>query len=327
MPSKKTLSFLIKIGIVFLSFFFIYNKLELVSNDTLGDINYNSILFKLKNNSSIIICVFFLMIINWLVEAFKWRFMILKIEKISILISLRAVFSGITVSSFTPNRIGEYAGRVFCLEKGDRIQAVLITVLGSMAQLLTTILFGSLAFYVLYESLITKTEIFRNLEISSLSFILLFIINLSFLLIFFNISTLVNFLMKYKVFYFLENYINIISMFSYRDLFKVLLLSILRYLIFSSQFLILLNLFGVDIGLYEAVFSVMLVFFFITITPTIALAEIGVRGSVALLVFGLFSNNVVGILSSIFILWIINLIIPAIIGSFFIFSLKFFRKS
>jgi hypothetical protein len=71
----------------------------------------------------------------------------------------------------------------------------------------------------------------------------------------------------------------------------------------------------------------MLVFFFITITPTIALAEIGVRGSVALLVFGLFSNNVVGILSSIFILWIINLIIPAIIGSFFIFSLKFFRKS
>jgi hypothetical protein len=47
----------------------------------------------------------------------------------------------------------------------------------------------------------------------------------------------------------------------------------------------------------------------------------------ALLVFLKFSTNVIGILSSTFLLWIINLIIPTIIGSFFIFSLKFFRKS
>ena len=326
MPYKKTLSFLIKIGIVFFSFYFIYN--ELVSNNNLDTIEYKDLLDVIKGNYLIILCVIFLMIMNWLVEAFKWRFMISKIEKVSIATSLRAVFSGITVSSFTPNRIGEYAGRVFCLEKGNRIQAVLITILGSMAQLLTTVVFGSIAFYILREPLIKEIAIIVNFEFSSIYFFLLFIINLLFILIFFNVSTLVNSLVKFRFFYFLKKYINIISMFSLRDLTKVLSLSILRYIIFSSQFLILLNLFNVEIGLYESIFSVMLVFFFITIPPKIPLAEIGVRGSVALFVFGLFSaSDHYGILSSTFILWIINLIIPAIIGSVFIFSLKFFRKS
>ena len=37
-------------------------------------------------------------------------------------------------------------------------------------------------------------------------------------------------------------------------------------------------------------------------------------------------NNIIGILSSTVVLWIINLIIPAIIGSLFIFNLNFFKK-
>ena len=77
----------------------------------------------------------------------------------------------------------------------------------------------------------------------------------------------------------------------------------------------------------EALFSVMLIFLFITVTPT-TIAEIGVRGSVALFVFrSFFSSNTIGILSAVSILWLINLILPAVIGTVFIFSLKFFRKS
>ena len=70
----------------------------------------------------------------------------------------------------------------------------------------------------------------------------------------------------------------------------------------------------------------MLIFLFMTLTPTIALTEIGIRGSIAVLVLGIFSNNIIGILSSTVVLWIINLIIPAIIGSLFIFNLNFFKK-
>jgi len=327
MPIKKTLSILIKIVIVFFSFFFIYN--ELLYNDNLGNIRFDSILAILKEKYLTISVVVCMMFINWLVESLKWRFMISKIEDISIFTSLRAIFSGITVSSFTPNRIGEYGGRVFCLEKSDRIQAVFITVLCSMAQLLTTILFGSISFFILHENFLQDNSMlsFFNIEISSFSFILLFFFNFLFLFFYFNASLLVKYISNYRYFKFLDKYINVISLYTHKELMIVLLYSVLRYLIFSSQFLILLHVFEVDINFFESILSVMLVFFFITLTPTITIAEIGVRGSVALLVFMKFSSNVIGILSSTFILWVVNLIIPAIIGSFFIFSLKFFRKS
>jgi len=327
MPIKKTLSILIKIVIVFFSFFFIYN--ELLYNDNLGNIRFDSILTVLKENYFTISVVVFMMFINWLVESLKWRFMISKIEDISIFTSLRAIFSGITVSSFTPNRVGEYGGRVFCLEKSDRIQAVFITVLCSMAQLLTTILFGSISFFILHENFLQDNSmlLFFNIEISSFSFLLLLFFNFLFLFFYFNASLLVKYISKYKYFKFLDKYINVISLYTRKELMIALLYSVLRYLIFSSQFLILLHVFEVDINFFQSILSVMIVFFFITLTPTITIAEIGVRGSVALLVFMKFSSNVIGILSSTFLLWVINLIIPAIIGSFFIFSLKFFRKS
>lgn len=323
MPFKKYLSILIKIVIVFFSFYFIYN--ELVHHNDVGRISLDALLDTIINNYILIFIVVLLMFVNWMLESLKWKFMIRKIEAISFFTSFRAIFSGITVSSFTPNRIGEYGGRVFCLEKSDRIQAVFITILCSMAQLLTTIIFGSFAFFILNEQFLEDQ--YFIIEISRFSLLVLFLLNILFVLAYFNVAYLINFLWKFSFFNFLRQYINVISLFNFKDLLVTFLYSVFRYLVFSIQFLILLHVFNVDILLYDAILSVMLVFFFITLTPTITIAEIGVRGSMALLVFLKFSTNVIGILSSTFLLWIINLIIPAIIGSFFIFSLKFFRKS
>ena len=291
----------------------------------MGRISLDSLLDTIINNYSLIFIVVLMMFINWMLESLKWKFMIRKIEAISFFTSLRAIFSGITVSSFTPNRIGEYGGRVFCLEKSDRIQAIFITILCSMAQLLTTIIFGSFAFFILHEQFLEDQ--YFIIEISRFSLLVLFVLNILFVLAYFNIAFLIKFLWKFSFFNFLRQYINVISLFNFKDLLVTFLYSVFRYLVFSIQFLILLHVFSVDILLYNAILSAMLVFFFITLTPTITIAEIGVRGSMALLVFLKFSTNVIGILSSTFLLWIINLIIPAIIGSFFIFSLTFFRKS
>ena len=120
-------------------------------------------------------------------------------------------------------------------------------------------------------------------------------------------------------------YLEVLSLYNYKDLSINLLCSIIRYCVFTIQFILLLNIFNVDIQFLEALISVMLIFLFITVTPTITIAEIGVRGSVALFVLGIFSPNNIGILSAVSILWLINLILPAIIGTVFIFSLKFFR--
>ena len=316
MPLKKYLSIIIKIVIVFFSFYFIYH--QLVENKSFEELDISVLIDTVKKNKVYLVGVILMMFLNWLVEALKWRYMISKIENISIMTAYRAVLTGITVSTFTPNRIGEYGGRVFCLEKGDRIKAVFITVLCSMSQLLVTILFGSISLFILFdEILIDKTF---------LSVALLILLNLFLLFSYFNISHIVNFLGKFKLIKSFKKYLEVLVMYNYKDLIIAFIYSNTRYFIFSLQFIILLHVFGINISFMDAILSVMLIFFFITITPTITIAEIGVRGSVAIFVLGLFSSNDIAILSSTTILWLINLIIPAIIGSFFIFSLKFFRS-
>ena len=316
MPLKKYLSIIIKIVIVFFSFYFIYH--QLVENKSFEELDISVLKDTVKKNKVYLVGVILMMFLNWLVEALKWRYMISKIENISIMTAYRAIFTGITVSTFTPNRIGEYGGRVFCLEQGDRIKAVFITVLCSMSQLLVTILYGSISLFILFdEILIDKTF---------LSVSLLILLNLFLLFSYFNISHIVNFLGKFKLIKSFKKYLEVLVMYNFKDLLIAFIYSNTRYFIFSLQFIILLHVFGINISFMDAILSVMLIFFFITITPTITIAEIGVRGSVAIFVLGLFSSNDIAILSSTTLLWLINLIIPAIIGSFFIFSLKFFRS-
>ena len=299
MPRKKTISLLLKILITCLALFFLYNQfVAKQSIDHFSDIN---IIDKIKNNIYGIILVFLMMFLNWFIEALKWRFLISKIEKISFLRSLRAIFSGITVSAFTPNRIGEYGGRVFCLKEGDRGQAVLITVIGSMSQLITTIVFGTIGvlFLPMYNHEILGVIVLE--DITYTFFIFLFVL-LDILLIFFflNTSVLSNLLFKIKFLDAYKKYTTVFSFYNSKELLKVLMYSVLRYVVFSTQFFILLRLFDVHITYFDAFVLITSMFLIISIIPSIAITELGVRGSIAILLFGLVSSNNIGIILSTF---------------------------
>ena len=325
MKSKKAISFLLKISIVALALFFLYDQLK--SNISFKQFDLNNIFLILKNNFLVLVLVIFLMFLNWFVESLKWRFLISKIEKVSIKTSLRAVFSGITVSSFTPNRVGEYGGRVFCLKHADRIQGVLITVIGSMAQLIVTIVFG-LVGILLLPNLMPSFDLFlKDLEFSY-PIILFVIILLSTLLIllFLNASVFTILLSKFRFLAKFSKYSKVFSFYSSSELLEVLVYSFVRYIIFTSQYFILLNIFSVEVSYINSMILITTMLFVVSVIPTVAIAEIGIRGSVALYLFGLLSNNSIGILSATFSLWIINLVLPALIGIIFIFTLRFFRK-
>ena len=325
MNFKKTLSFLIKIGIVVFSLYFLYKELVL-KNDI---INFDkSLFFKLiTDNIILIVIVLFLMFLNWFLEALKWRYMISKIEKVSIYTSLKAVFAGITVSSFTPNRVGEYGGRVFYLEKADRLKGVIITFIGSMSQLLITILFGSISFIILSELLFESKILFSAIsKFKLLVFLLLFLLNVFIFYFFYNVHSFISFFNLNKYINRFKQYIQTFTIYNSRELTNILLFSFSRYIVFSIQFLILLNVFEIDSSTFHSMLSVMLIFLFVSIIPTIVVAEIGVRGSVAIYVFSLFTINSIGVFSSTLLLWIINLVIPSLIGIYFVFNLNFFRK-
>jgi hypothetical protein len=129
-------------------------------------------------------------------------------------------------------------------------------------------------------------------------------------------------------------YTSVFGRFNGEELTLNLFLSLARYIVFSAQFYLLLVIFGAGVPASQAIILIPVIYLIMTIVPSIALADLGIRGSVALFMFGLYftrygeadGNTDIAILTATTLLWFINLIIPAILGTFFVFNLKFFRK-
>ncbi len=79
------------------------------------------------------------MLINWGIEAKKWQVLASRIEQVNYFTAFKAVLSGLSLSLFVPNGIGDYAGRIAYMHEGNRLRSVTLTLVGSMAQLVVTL--------------------------------------------------------------------------------------------------------------------------------------------------------------------------------------------
>lgn len=315
------ISFFIKLVILVFTFFYIYKEI-FYKSEILSIKRTCLTLFENKLNWLTLILVLILMGFNWCLEAIKWRLMIAKIERIPFLTAFKAIVSGITVSLFTPNRVGEYGGRVFYLKPEDRVQGVFITMLSSMSQLLITLVTGLLSLIVFIQN----NHLLNLYLYYSVAFMALALL-LALLFFYFNIYLLNIFLLKIRWLRKIEKYIHVLMRFGPRDLCKVLLLSLLRYAVFTFQYFLLLQLFQVHVPLLEGVVGISLSFLVMSLIPTFTLTEIGIRGSVCAYFLGFLSRNSLGILSASFSLWLVNLALPALAGAFLIARLKLFKST
>ncbi len=288
--------------------------------------NLNNIIESFKENflpeNIIFILIAVLLIpINLSIEAFKWRFLIRKLESISYNTSLKAVLSGITLSIFTPNRIGEIASRVFVLQRKNRTKGIYLSAIGNMATLVITIIIG--LFSCLVYLLIYTPEKFLEGNRIYYYGIPIIIYSIALILIFFNLSKTIKLLSRLKFLHKFRDTISILASYNNTEIFRILLISLLRYCTYSSQFLLLLIFFNVNIQVPIAYLGIALTYFFISFIPSFTLAEIGIRDSVSIFFIGYFSDNTIGILSAASLIWIINLVIPALIGSVLLYKIKF----
>ena len=339
---RKTYNYLIRFLIIFATYGFIYQQV-FRKRDLIEIYNTFQSIFSGRWFIYMAIILFLLMFLNWAIEALKWSMLISKIERINWYRSLKAVLTGVAVSSFTPNRVGDYFGRVFILEKANRIEGVFITILGSMSQLLVTFTVGTTCIYfmfIIYPE--TLLAYFRIPEYVYEYFlwggaILILSINILVTLLFLNISLLSSLAKRFKekLTEKLISYIHILSAYTLGELLNVILLSLLRFVVFSTQMYLLLRLFSVNIPYFHAMIIIAVIFFVITMIPTIAITELGIRGSVSLFLIGMYFGNPLdmpasvklGIVAASTALWIINLALPALIGAILVFNLKFFRKT
>ncbi len=248
--------------------------------------------------------------------------MIRKIENLSLVKAYEAVLSGLTVSFFTPNRIGEYAGRVFYLQQGNRLAATIITIIENAGQLIITIITGCLAM-IWYKNEFLEISGWQSTAITWACLTVPVLV----LFVFLNLNVLIAALSQNA---FIKKYTHVFDSFSFyskMELTKLLLLSLLRYSVFSVQFFLLIKLFGLELPVLPTLFLISLSFFFMTIIPTIAITELGVRGAISVYFISKINPDGVPVLNAAFALWLINLVIPSVIGAVLILNVRWKKKS
>lgn len=310
----------VKIAIVLLGIFVLYKKL--IVNQNVSEV-FNEIETTFTNKNQFILMSFALLLVplNIFLECVKWRLQIKPIENISNWNSFISIFTGLSAGMFFPNRMGNFLGRIFMLEKGDRIKASLTTLVGGMAQMIATVSVGLIASLFFVE---------QHIILICVIFIITLLI-----VMYFNIHLLKHFqfLIPKKFKEKTEKYFEVFSLYNKIELLKILILSFVRYFLYTFQFVLLIWAFKIPLNYFNAMIPISLTYLLMMIVPFITITEIAVRGSVSILVFEkwLIMNDInttfgMMVFSASSLLWIFNIAIPALIGLFLTYRLKFFRN-
>ena len=327
---RKSINILARVLFVAVSLWFIYRQVFAQDHFKEFMLRFGSHMQDPKF-SLLLIIVALLMPVNWGIESLKWKLLIGYIENVSCSQAFKSVLTGITLSIFTPNRIGEFFGRAFTLKKSDPLKGALLTLTGSISQLLVTLLTGFIAVAFYLPQYVGLPEPWhRWLHVGLIFFMTLFgsVLVLGYIKAPFITRHLESFIRPSwgKIKY----YLNAIDNIERKTLINVLLLSALRYMVFSFQFYLLLHAFGLDIPYPAAILLIAMTYFVMAAIPTIALADLGIRGSVSIFFIGeyfiLSQNAAPEILAASTLIWAINLALPALLGMLFINRLRIVRK-
>ncbi len=266
--------------------------------------------------------VLLLMVVNWVIESLKWQFLTRKLVKISAWQAIEAVFCGLTWAIFTPNRIGEYGGRVLFLPNRKRIYGVFVMAVGSFGQNVITNITGLLAslwfiYYFLHINVWLYTSI-AALTLAFLALLLIFYFNIKWLVV---LLDRIPFLNKYHRFF------NIMGRYTNSELSTVMVYSLARFFVFSFQYYLVIHLLLPDMPIFEMIVTVIVFIFIQSALPSLDLLDIGVRSFTAAHLFLYITNQQLAIIAAVSSIWLVNLIIPAILGSVFVLKLKFFDRA
>ncbi len=278
-------------------------------------------------NSKLLLVVFF-MAVNWGIEAVKWRLLVRHLQPFSYFRAFKSVLSGCSVTMLTPNRIGEYGGRILYVEEGNRISAISLTIVGSISQLLVTMMMGCMGLLLLKyfsqtdHAITTFLPAFWQNVITSLSVVLTVLL----LLFYIRLGWLVRIMEKMPALYKVVKHISVLDEFNNMQLIQILSLSFLRYLVFVLQYVLLLQVMDVHIA-GSLCFLLLTIFYLVmAVAPTFVFIELPVRISASWAIFQLYTSNQTGVSAAALGIWIINLVIPAVIGSLLILSIKIVKE-
>ncbi len=319
--AKKTLSILFKATLLVLAFTFIYYQ-YLQKDGSLKE--FENLINKLDHTHVAIIMgiVVALMLVNWVLEALKWQYLTRKLLPISVWVAIEGVFSGLTWAIFTPNRIGEYGGRVMFLPPRKRIHGVFSMAVGSFGQnVITNVLGATSLMWFVYNY--KQLDPWLFFAISSLASVFITL----FLVLYFNIKWLVWLLNRISFLKKFHRFFDVMGQYKFIELLNIMGFCLARFFIFSFQYYLVIHLLIPGIPLFVVMMLVFIVLFIQSALPSLDLLDVAVRSTAAATFFAYVTDQQIAVIAAFTSIWLINLIIPAILGSAFIFKLNFFGRN
>ena len=271
--------------------------------------------------------VFFLMFINWGLEARKWQLLLAPLEKFSFFKAFKSVLSGCSVTMLTPNRIGEYGGRIVYVQEEHRLGAIPLTILGSISQLSVTVIMGTVGLFV-FRYAQADAALFKILPAFAANILMYISVISSVVLVsvYLRVSIIISLISRLSFLKKFNKYLQLLNSFNRKQLLRILFLSFLRYMVFILQYLLLLKVMHVDISIFVCFWLLSVFYLVMAMAPTIGFTELPVRAAASVELLQLYSSNIIGIQAASLGIWLINLAIPAIAGSLLIFGIKIMKE-
>ena len=298
----------IKLAIVIGCGVVIYSKLQENDQLQLTVFHQNLIannVFSTKNTVFLLIFSF----LNHFFEILKWEALVSFYTKISRKTAAIQCLASLTASLMTPNRIGEYGAKALYFDHSLRKQIVGLNLVGNFYQMAMTLIFGGIGFgYFVYHNRlsIVYDGIFRVLLLGVFVIAMLYYGAKHF---------------KYGAYSF-KKVNRFIKKIPYSLHLKIALLSFLRFTVFSHLFYFLLLIFKVDISYFDGISAIASMYMIASILPMLSLFDVVLKGTVALWVFHFFKVDPIVILCITTLMWILNFVFPALLGSYFVLIFK-----
>lgn len=262
----------------------------------------------------VLLASFFLMPINWGIESYKWKLITQQVESIPYTTALKSVFMGICLGNIAPGRAMEFLGKIYFFKSENKPSVTILHFINGMFQMLITVLVGISAIEYKFQLVHSSAQLVYSIIIFGIVLIIFFCLAIL------NVSTIQRKLKFIKWFKFSDSTQQL--SFSKMLLFKLVVLSMLRYFVFSFQFYLVYRVLSLPMPVMQMASSIAVYFMLTSLIPMISFIEPAIRAAIALFVFNQVNDSYISVVLSATLLWFINVVLPSIIGYLIILKAK-----
>lgn len=239
--------------------------------------------------------------LNLFFESKKWQVCLKPFKKVSLADSMKSVLYGHSFHSISPFMAGDFIGRYIPFKDIAFRRFVRSQILSNSVQSATTFFFGLFGLVILFPNYYQTYATHMFIAVGG---IVVFGV-----LVFLGISLTP----KYRI---IKKQLRPVIR-------PALEFSLLRYIVFFVQFLLALEIFEIEASLFVQFACVSTVFFVKSLLPAInILGNIGIRESAVMFVFGFVAQQVEPAIAASLLVWIINQILPLLLGSILFLGVK-----